>query len=460
MALNYNKKGSVNYTIVGTPTIVNGIASEFSDSDYLNIADTPFSNSNIVEMRIKFTPTEFVTGYVLGVRINNQYQGIYLAAFNNTLRYGMIMWTGGVGIPQVQVGQAYAISTLNVPYYLHFYFNPTTLEYKLGLSTDGRNPTYGLSGTATGVPAINQLQFGVNLGYSNYYFRGSVDLNETYIKVNGQPWFGVCPVEVKHINYGTSVGYTKEGSPTINNGVASAFSDNDYLKLSSSFSEQGDIDIVVKLTTNNDLTASQYPLSWEARPIGSLRNNGLYIVSGGKYGCLLKDIEDNSYQSTAPTAYALSANTTYYLRLLFTAADKSLKMGASTDGVNYTYGINRTLSANLCPMNTNNIRIGRSIPNNFSFLGSVDLNETYIKVNNNIWFFRPVTNYLVKDGKLVFADSDVYINDNGTKTYASANIAPVPSGFTYGTTTTTDVGLVNMVTQAFTAVPGATWGKD
>ena len=66
---------------------------------------------------------------------------------------------------------------------------------------------------------------------------------------------------------------------------------------------------------------------------------------------------------------------------------------------------------------------------------TIDLNNTYIKVNGALWFYG--------------------------KNSASANIAPVPSGYTYGTTTTSAIGFVDMRTQAFTAAPtGATLGKD
>ncbi len=185
-----------------------------------------------------------------------------------------------------------------------------------------------------------------------------------------------------------NVGYTTEGSPTITDGIASGFSDSNYLPISGFFTEEGDIDIVVKITTDNDLSAGQYPISWNAIAPGIAgKNGGLYIISGGKYGFLVPLIDGGLPQYTAPSAYALSANTTYYLRLLFTAADKSLKMGASTDGVNYTYGINQTVSANMCPINTsNNFRIGRANPSGYHFLGSIDLNGTSIKVNGKPFF--------------------------------------------------------------------------
>ena len=184
-----------------------------------------------------------------------------------------------------------------------------------------------------------------------------------------------------------NVGYTVVGSPTISDGVASGFSDSNYLTFPGSFSEEGDIDIVVKITTDSSLDSGQYAISWQCKPASANRDCGLYIISGGKYGCVLRDVADNGPQYTAPSAYALSVNTDYYLRILFTASDKSLKVGSSTDGVNYSYGINQTLQANFCPLNVASYnRIGRAQPNGYYFRGSIDLKETYIKVNGKPFF--------------------------------------------------------------------------
>ena len=69
------------------------------------------------------------------------------------------------------------------------------------------------------------------------------------------------------------------------------------------------------------------------------------------------------------------------------------------------------------------------------FTGSIDLKETYVKANGALWFYG--------------------------KNYASQNIAPVPSGYTYGTTTTSAIGFVDMRTQVFTAAPtGATLARE
>ena len=173
-------------TIVGSPTISNGEVSSFSDNNYITLINTPFSSSNILDIRIKFIPTEIAQGYLLWTQgVGN---GIYLTVVNNQLRYG-IACGGTSGIIQATAGGTYSIQTLNVPYYMHFLFNPHTLNYKLGLSSDGNNPVWGLDRTANAVPNVTGIGFG-KTNSTGFYLRGSIDLNETYIKVNDELWFG------------------------------------------------------------------------------------------------------------------------------------------------------------------------------------------------------------------------------------------------------------------------------
>lgn len=183
-----------------------------------------------------------------------------------------------------------------------------------------------------------------------------------------------------------NVGYTKVGNPTIMDGVASGFSDSDCLIIEDSFANESDIDIILKITTSDDIAVAQYPISWSCKVETKTKNNGLYI-NNGKYGCLLNSTNNTLYQFTASSAYKLSPQYIYYLRLIFKASDKSLKMGSSTNGVDYTYGIEKTLDSNLCPFNIpNSLKIGRAQPANYFFKGSIDLNNTYIKVNVVPWF--------------------------------------------------------------------------
>lgn len=175
-------------TVVGDVIVKDGIASGFSDSNYLLINDTPFSSSNDVEMIIRFTPTEIESGYLFGFGTS---AGIYLTKISDKLRYGIAY----NGITQTTAGSSYAIDALNIPYYLHFLFYHSNLNVKMGLSADGLNPTYGIDVTASAAPSITSLLLGKTRVASNYYLRGSIDLNNTYIKVGSNYFYrGMVPM--------------------------------------------------------------------------------------------------------------------------------------------------------------------------------------------------------------------------------------------------------------------------
>lgn len=175
-------------TVVGDVIVKDGIASGFSDSNYLLINDTPFSSSNDVEMIIRFTPTEIESGYLFGFGTS---AGIYLTKISDKLRYGIAY----NGITQTTAGSSYAIDALNIPYYLHFLFYHSNLNVKMGLSADGLNPTYGIDVTASAAPSITSLLLGKTRVASNYYLRGFIDLNNTYIKVGSDYFYrGMVPM--------------------------------------------------------------------------------------------------------------------------------------------------------------------------------------------------------------------------------------------------------------------------
>ena len=264
-------------------------------------------------------------------------------------------------------------------------------------------------------------------------------------EVNGSP------VEVKHINYGTAVGYTKVGSPTIRNGVASNFGNSNYLRITSSFSPNtSDFEIGTEVKTGS-ISSNQRIIS-DGKV--SENNTGLTFYAPNK------NFRFRVYDSTSSLLYNIdsslivSANSNYAIKAY--RQGTTLAISVSADGTNWT-----TDTLDLpATASFSDVALLLGHARNFPFSGSINLNKTYVKIKGKLWFYRPCTNYLVKDGKLVFADSRLYIEESGVRTYATQNLAPVPGGYTYGNATTTDVGLVNITTQVFTAHPGATLGKD
>lgn len=188
--LYHNAPGSVGYTIVGTPTIVGGIAKGFSLDNYLSLNSTLTS---FTELSISFIPGTYSSGRIVLFKTGvNAYRGTLNWASSSTARF-----------TYTNTSNDGAILT-NIPY-TEGKENVLKIEYvstnsvKLTLSRQGESD-FTRTITDIDIPATFGGDIYLGRGTSVYSaFNGSIDLNNTYITVNGQPWFGICPIEVKKI---------------------------------------------------------------------------------------------------------------------------------------------------------------------------------------------------------------------------------------------------------------------
>ena len=205
--LYHSARGSETYTIVGNPTIVDGVVSGFSASDYLQINSQAIVPDTL-EFAGKFTMGPNGEGGFIfhNFSVSN---GIGLAVRpTSSSNQGMLLYAG----------------TSHYVFYAHRFEAGTTHTYKV---------LYNKSAGICYLYVDDELrrtldtsEYTVYFGdafligrYGTDWFGGSIDLNETYIKVNGQPWFGICPIEVKKHQVMGPVGYTVSGSPSTENGV-------------------------------------------------------------------------------------------------------------------------------------------------------------------------------------------------------------------------------------------------
>lgn len=439
MALYHSARGSVGYTIVGNPTIVDGIASGFSSSNYL-VTQSSLPGTDF-EVGIKFKCTDLsVANTLVSGTTGSPF------AFSISLRT-----TGKIRI--YSAGPGYnsefdKVFNADTDYYIRII--RSSLGYSMYWSMDGINYTIDTRSNilSSNVPGLNTLNIGKNYSSAPAEpFQGSIDLNNTYIKVNGQPWFGNCPVEVKKHQLMGPVGYEVTGAPTVVEGVMSGFTANDYAVTTSAF--DGSKPFKIHLDLNYTHTgSSQFFLSLPGVNAG---NVGFY------------------FNNTGTNIAAQYASSGYWTAITGLPADGDLAFDLEGNGTNLTVTVTKggqtyTNSTTYSALNFGSdsyyVRFGRRTTNQPFTSGSINFNNTYVKVNGKLWFYQPApTKYIVKDGKLVWGAQDLYLNDGGTITQATQDIVPVPSGFTYGSTTTTDIGLVDIPTQVFTAHPGATIGQ-
>lgn len=449
MALNHIVQGSATYSTSGSPTIVDGVVSGFSDRNVLVISPT-------------FTPTYATFEIVLKIKTGADVttaQKIFTSQYgaNNENRFGFVIGiTGGKITHQSTVdGTAWANETsgtttllANTDYYIKCVREGNSIKYFL--STNNTTWTQEISTTFTS-PNVNFIITYIGNFYSyvvgeDYAFQGSLDLKGTYIKTNSSAWFGKCPVEVKHISLNSnSVNYvvkdnklvfadsglylsgpntyTKVGSPTVVDNVASGFSTSDYLNVSAnpSYDASDAFEWNIKFTT-----PAEFATSWLLYITTASIGCGIYYAANKN---IYIPIASGSAYSEI-TSTSMAANTTYIVNAVKQSDGNVVSTLKDANGQIIKQ---QTKNIGEVSLSYSTHRFGTST--GLGFLGSIDMNETYIKVNDSLWFYG--------------------------KNYATQNIAPVPSGYTYGTTTTPAIGWVDMRTQAFTATPaGATLGKD
>ena len=455
MALNHTATGSVSYTIVGTPTIVDGILSDCSLSSYLKISSVFAPSNNPWQMVIAFQldyPNSS-SRYCLFNETKGDYRSpkIEVTTTSSTsLKIGTRLTKTNGSWDLVASAKDYTISSYDYNKMSYIRLTFTGTEYKEEFRQEGQD--FVTKWVVQSSDAIYQANdsTGISIGSDISsgaqwvtYFPGIIDLNQTYIKINGQAWFGTAPVEVKHIDYGTSVGYTKTGSPTITNGILTGFNANNYLKINSQTFTPGSSPFEIQLDYTVGSSATAYGYSLFLPNININQPGGV-----GSFRVNITTTTETFYLSTTR-----AANTHYILKVTYDgnglyslysngelAASRTSTqlLDISSHAFDYTIGIRED--------NTG---------------AEINLNNTYVKINGKLWFFRPCVNYVKKEDKLIFADSSIYIESDNLKTYATSDIAPVPAGYPLRDITTPSIGYVDMRTQTFTAAPsGATINKD
>lgn len=174
----------VGYTVVGSPTITDGVASGFSSSNVLRINNFDPTKPFVISTKIRFTATG-ERQYFVGVNTAGK---IRILIFTDQKLLCNLGGASNFNIGEIKSTQELSVNT---DYFVKLEF--TGSKYILSLSED--NTVYSVVGELVSSAYINggnkfNLQLGSgNLPSAGFYFRGSIDLNYTYIKVNGEYWF-------------------------------------------------------------------------------------------------------------------------------------------------------------------------------------------------------------------------------------------------------------------------------
>lgn len=429
MALYHSAKGSVDYTIVGSPTIVDGVASGFGENDYLSLGNTfKLSATTVAEFVFKINANTLSTlNGICGTPGNYGFHFVIAASGKLSIYLGNnSSWS------IISNAQGTTVLQANTDYYVKLSINNQVVS--MYLSTDGITYTQEMSQTVT-IPAEYTYSLAIGrVRATSQYFRGSIDLNKSYITYNGQPWFGICPIEVQKHQLMGPVGYTVVGSPTITDGVASGFSRDDCLRITG-FDSSSNFEINLEIA-NNQATSSESFL--ELYPPNS---NPIIF-----------------YTSTSGNISAYNGHNAYWNVVGSTDKTKSVIINLTNDGTNlnakvYQEGVviasSQKAISSLTGVNLGQntyIKLGSATYVLAAFNGSIDLNETYIKVNGKLWFWQPrETEKIVVNGVEVWTKPQPPASDYTVHGSPTIN-GTVVSGFSSSNYLTIDKTLPSTIT--------------
>lgn len=343
------------YAIIqGTPTVQDGRVSGFSSSNYLKLqqqldATKPFELvAKINISSIGSSQTVFGTSTSTYIQLGVRGTGVAM----------LLLGQGGASF---NVGTLYGTTVLstNTDYWIKGKFTGT--KYELYLSTDGINWNLEKSIESSTLISNSPITLQMGNGHTdNWYLRGTIALNRSYIKIDDTKY-----------KLQAVVGYTVVGSPTITDGVVSGFTDSNYLQLQQQFtlSPTTKAEFCFKINVSSFDTLSVF--------CGSdiLRYFYFGVNNSGRIMTVFGD--GSSWTNIKISNTILSLNTDYEIKVKIDNNIATVYVNGNIE-LNFNIGLETT--------NTFNVRIGKGRSVNDYFDGTIDLNETYIKVNNKLWF--------------------------------------------------------------------------
>ena len=356
------KKEQIMYaTIKGTLTENDGVFSGFSASNYLVLQDdiTEIPTDFEIQTRISIPATN--SGFAIhflsylgnssGIRVFSSGKLNFYSKNNDNNTVEII------GTTVLSLDTFYFIKIKKVGNTITLYSSTDKITWT----------TEGTTTTTSTIPLTSKIGFGHcgNPNNNNYIFNGSIDLNNSYIKLGSTKY-----------NLQAVVGYTVVGSPTITDGVVSGFSSANYLRLPQiSAGTVKSFEISTKFTTGAILSDSTI--------IGILLsyNYGINLYANGKYLKGRIKIGANYYEVDS-ALNVVNINTTYYVKFIVDTTVGKEYLKISTDNSNwqiYEKDISTSVIDNSIQWQIGNGSVG-------VFGGSIDLNNTNIKVNNKLYF--------------------------------------------------------------------------
>lgn len=237
--------------------------------------------------------------------------------------------------------------------------------------------------------------------------------------------------------YNTSAKYsnvTKVGTLTDNNGIISGFSNDNYITYSGSIPTITSFEEVIKIKTASVSTLQTFISGNPYKGFGTVK-----VTSAGKIQAYISSNGTSTDIINGTTSsLSVQGNTDYWVKLYWDGT--TYKIDVSTDGSAYTNYISVTNSNR--PFFDGFIGLGKDTGGvDQHFLGSIDLNESYIKINGSLWWVGTIADgFTIED---IWQNSITNYGVCGKFVYDSVNNTvrlPKVTGIIEGTTDVTALG--------------------
>jgi hypothetical protein len=182
---------NVGYEVVGSPTIENGVASGFSASDYVLVSNTARLDLRNISMKVRFTVGQLDQSTEQAIFSWGRTGGANIISFRIFINNKLVCYHSGLN-SSTRYSFADTVLEEGKTYEAEFGTVNSARYFKCGLagSMTDQAITTGSDSDFDGTPTAYLPKYIGNIGLSfDRAFTGSIDLNNTYIKVNNVYWF-------------------------------------------------------------------------------------------------------------------------------------------------------------------------------------------------------------------------------------------------------------------------------
>ena len=289
----HNSTKVPNVLIEGNPTNTNGIISNFSEDNYLDVLNGKKDDN--AEYVIKFTTVSVTKATV---------QTIYCAEYFFTLEIKANTWDVITYNWETGADTTLFTASANTTYWVKISVNGKTKTFSY--STDGENYTQVANFTDNDMDATDSylLRIGNHSANALLYqraFLGSVDLNETYININGERfWDGMDYIKRLAVG-GTQFDGQWQSGATLQTGISLASNANKSIDISSYIPNDGYSYAAIFKVQGNTGTASGNNIQLRL---------GHFTTNNSNPRCAAIVTRTSNYMSIAGLAYILIPNNT------------------------------------------------------------------------------------------------------------------------------------------------------